>query len=295
MGLPEFRRGRALLGFMTEQEADAFIRGACVIENQNEFEAYKSKWLSANRAAKTLKPRPIWPVKHRDLPPEQQGYLKQLRAQDPFRHSFPGSDPRVQEVELRKLVAFQRNIDTEYANNLALRMKDDDRFLLETCLPLSFQQNIDITFDQAVPGVIFSSISPKLVFTGIQLTGVGGPEISVAGHSVNQPGALFLVGTQANYVQVVEFRSRCFLKNGYHRAYAALLSGRDLIPAVVMSTSDFSVTGAAGTGFFPKELLLSDAPPLLQDFHDEQLGVDVKVRSMRKVIRIRVDDFFLPR
>jgi hypothetical protein len=117
-------------------------------------------------------------------------------------------------VDLHKLVAFQKNIDIEYVHGLASKMKADDKFFLETCLPLSFQQNIDITFDQAVPGVVFSSVSPKLVFTGIQLTGVGGPELSIAGHSVNQPGALFLVGTQANYVQIVQFESRLFLKNG---------------------------------------------------------------------------------
>jgi hypothetical protein len=278
---------------MTEEEALNFIRGTCVLEGTDE-EAYKAKWLSARRAVEKLKKRSLWPIEQRDIPQEYNGYLKELCAQDAFKNTF-GANQSMRQVEIGRLVAFQRNIDIEYATELASKMKGNEKFLLETCLPLSFQQNIEVTFDQAVPAVLFSSLSPKLTFSGIQLTGVGGPELSIGGQVVQQPGALFLVGTQVNYVQAVEFHSRLFLMNGYHRAYAALLSGWTYIPAVIRQSPDFAGTGAARPGFFPRELLMSDAPPLLQDFRNDEFAADVRVRSMRKAIRIRVDDFFLPR
>ena len=102
-------------------------------------------------------------------------------------------------------------------------------------------------------------------------------------------------GTQANYVQVTRLNSRFLLKNGYHRAYAALLAGLKYLPAVVFEASDFAETGALRPGFFGRELVMSAKPPLLKDFLDDRVMLDVKIRAMRKVIRIGIDEFFIPR
>jgi hypothetical protein len=174
-------------------------------------------------------------------------------------------------------------------------MSSNDRAVLTCTLPLEFKQDVQITFDQTVPGVTFSAASPKLQLGGLQLLGVGGPEVSVGGQQVTQPGVIFLIGTQPNYVQVAHYKDRYFLKNGYHRAYAALLSNRKHIPAVVSEFDDFAGVGAINPGFFSKELLMSDAPPLLSDFLNPQFAIDVRLKPMRKIIRVRVDEFLAPR
>ncbi len=294
MGIPEFRRGRALLGFMSEQEARDFLNGLCVVQGQAEIEAHKNRCAAAAETVKGLGPRVLSPVNQRELAPSYSTYAKQLCDQPAFRQLF-GSKFALREVELEHLVCFQRYVDTEHSAELAAKMRSSDKYILESCLPLEFRQDVQVSFDQAVPGVTFSSVSPKLQFAGLQITGFGGPEITYGGQQVKQVGVLLLIGTQPNYVQVVGYNGRYFLKNGYHRAYAALLSNRKQIPAVVSESEDFAGTGALNTGFFSRELLLGDAPPLVTDFLNDRIAVDVKLKPMRKVIRVRADDFLVPR
>jgi hypothetical protein len=290
----EFRRGRALFGFMSEQDAGNFLNGLCVFQDQDEFESYKKKWAPAADSVSQLKLRVLSPVNQRELSPLHSDYVKQLTENPGFRQIFR-TDFAVREVELERVIAFQRHIDTEYAEELANKMASDDKYVMDSCLPLVFKQEVQVSFDQTVPGVTFSSVSPKLQLGGLQIIGVGGPEVTIGGQRVQQPGVIFLIGTQPNYVQVVEYESRYFLKNGYHRAYAALLSNRKQIPAVVYRAEDFATVGALNPAFFSRELLLSAAPPLLCDFLNEKIAVDVKLKPMRKILRARVDDFFAPR
>ncbi|SRR5216683_3431279 len=290
----EFRRGRALLGFMGEQDAHNFLTGICVIQDQKELDAYKEKWRHAVDLVAHIKLRTLSPVNQQELAPSYSGHAKQLTNQPAFRQLF-GANFALREVELERLIAFQRHIDSEHSAELAAKMASDDKFVLDCCLPLEFRQNLQVTFDQAVPGVTFSSVSPKLQLAGLQLAGLGGPEVTLGGQRVEQPGVLFVIGTQPNYVQVARYKNRHFLKNGYHRAYGALLSNRKHIPAVVSEFEDFAGVGAVNPAFFPRDLLMSDAPPLLPDFLHEGIAVDVRLKSMRKIIRVRVDEFLAPR
>jgi hypothetical protein len=290
----EFRRGRALLAFMSEQDTHNFLSGVCVIENQDELATYMEKWRRAADRAARIKLRALSPVNQQELPLSYSGHARQLKDQPVFRQLF-GANFSLREVELERLIAFQRYIDSEHSTELAAKMASDDKFVLDCCLPLEFRQNLQVTFDQAIPGVTFSSVSPKLQLAGLQLVGLGGPEVTIGGQRVAQPGVLFAIGTQPNYLQVARYKNRYFLKNGYHRAYAALLSNRKHIPAVVSEFEDFAGVGSLNPGFFSKELLLSDAPPLLPDFLNDEIAVDVRLKPMRKIIRVRVDEFLAPR
>jgi len=294
MTIPTFRKGRALLGFMTEQDALNFLKGVCVVEDENELQAYHAKWASVSNYVKALQPRSLSSLARTEISVENSNYIQDLVEQDLFKQMFH-INYAIREVEIERVVVFQRYIDTEYAGQLASKMKDNENFVLEACLPLEFRQALEVSFDEAVAGVTFSSLSPKLVLAGMHVVGPGGVDITVGGRPVQQPGVLFLIGTQVNYVQISQYDGRYFLKNGYHRAYAALLSGRTRIPAIVSDVQDFGEVGAMNPAFFPRELLMSEAPPVLQDFLNDEVAIDVKMRPLRRVIRIRVDDFSLPR
>jgi hypothetical protein len=203
----EFRRGRALFGFMSEQDVSNFLNGMCVIQDQGEFESYKKKWAPAAESVSQLKLRVLLPVNQRELSQLHSDYLRQLTENPGFRQVF-GTNFAVREVELERVIAFQRHIDTEYAEELANRMASDDKYVLDCCLPLVFKQELQISFDQTVPGVTFSSVSPKLQLGGLQIIGVGGPEVTIGGQRVQQAGVMFLIGTQPNYLQVVEYQNR---------------------------------------------------------------------------------------
>jgi hypothetical protein len=290
----QFRRGRALLGFMGEQDVRNFLNGACVIENQNELDVYMEEWRRAAESVSRLKLRVLSPVNQQELSLSHSDHVRQLILQPGFKQLF-GANFALREVALENLVAFQRYVDAEHSVELATTMGSDEQSVLNCCLPLQFKQDLQITYDQTVPGVTFSSVSPKLQLAGLQLLGVGGPEVTIGGQQLAQPGVLFVIGTQPNYVQVARYKDRYFLKNGYHRAYAALLANRKHIPAVVSEFEDFIGVGALNPGFFPKELLMNDAPPLVPDLLNQEIALDVKLKPMRKMIRVRVDEFLAPR
>ena len=50
-----------------------------------------------------------------------------------------------------------------------------------------------------------------------------------------------------------------------------------------------------GAGVFQPPLLLSPRPPLIDDFDDDRLAVDVDVRAMYKALRVTIEPFYVPR
>jgi hypothetical protein len=178
MDAAPFRRGRALFGFMGEQEASDFLRGTCVLQDEAEFEAGKQKWASASEAVAQMR-RPLRVLETKPISHRFDNYLQQISEQQAFKQTC-GGRCALQQIEVENLVAFQRYVDIEHATDLASKMKAGEQSVIESCLPLSFQQNLDVTFDPSVPGAVsFSSFSPKLVFTGIHISGVGGPQLKM--------------------------------------------------------------------------------------------------------------------
>src|SRR6266852_7593729 len=137
MDLPPFRSGRALLGFMAEQEALDFLRGSCVFKDEAERKSSIDKSTSASKIVSKLQRASMPLPERRPIPRQFREYLEQLSTQDAFKQSFRGKSA-IEEVEIENIIAFQRNIDTEYTAELASKMKASERFLIESCLPLNF-------------------------------------------------------------------------------------------------------------------------------------------------------------
>ena len=93
------------------------------------------------------------------------------------------------------------------------------------------------------------------------------------------------------FFEVAELRGRWFLRDGYHRAYRLLQAGVHRIPAVVIYARTVEEIGATEPWFFCEEQLFSDRPPRVIDFLDPDLVLRYERTALRKVIRIRVEQF----
>ena len=82
MDLPPFRRGCALLGFMSEQEALDFLKGTCIFENESELKSSLEKWASASKAVSELRRGSLAPPEKKEIPREVREHLEKLSAQD---------------------------------------------------------------------------------------------------------------------------------------------------------------------------------------------------------------------
>ena len=100
----------------------------------------------------------------------------------------------------------------------------------------------------------------------------------------------FFVNMGASYIQVVRYQGRSFLRDGYHRAAGLLRAGVTRIPAVVIDAPSFQFVASA-PGLFDHEVAFRDHAPKLADFWDESVSADVLQPAVRKVVRLRAEEF----
>jgi len=100
----------------------------------------------------------------------------------------------------------------------------------------------------------------------------------------------FFVTMGTSYLQVARYQGRCFLRDGYHRAAWLIRAGISQVPAVVTEAPSFQYVTPA-PGLFDHEVAFSDRPPSLADFWDDAVSADATQPVVRKVVRIRADQF----
>jgi hypothetical protein len=101
----------------------------------------------------------------------------------------------------------------------------------------------------------------------------------------------FTVGADPSFVQIAEYKSRLFLRDGYHRCYALLSGGVTRIPCIFIKVQDLREIGAGNPGTFSPDVLSSDRPPFVRDFLNDQVAVTVDDDALIKVVRIVAEEF----
>src|SRR5947209_6038036 len=116
---------------------------------------------------------------------------------------------------------------------------------------------------------------------------------TVPGASATKVQALtFFVNMGASYLQVVRYQDRYFIRDGYHRAVGLLHENIDVVPCIVIDARNFDeVVASQPQMFLPYEVLYGQRPPRLSDFWDEAVSRTVMRPAVRKVIRLRGDEF----
>ena len=89
---------------------------------------------------------------------------------------------------------------------------------------------------------------------------------------------------------VARYRGRHFLIDGYHRAAGLLRAGITTVPCVFIEAQSFEQV-VSMPGLFTYETVFADRPPRLVDFWDPEVSDDVVRPAVRKVIRVRGDEF----
>ncbi len=98
-----------------------------------------------------------------------------------------------------------------------------------------------------------------------------------------------------SYLQVVRYRGRSFVRDGYHRAAGLLKRGIDHAPCIFIEAVGFEQVGALANSFTYKTLYGDARPPCIEDFWDDSLAADVSQATVRKVIRVTGQEFVVPR
>jgi hypothetical protein len=185
------------------------------------------------------------------------------------------------QVDLASLRTFQPSVNWDYVQKLKARAPapNDPGATLRFCLPAAGSgtpQRVAVTFNPTVN--TYSIVTEHLDF---RIVG----QVQGEDPATKRKFFGFATGFGLPTLSVAHYRDMYLLKNGYHRAVALLASGHVKVPALVVETDSFQMTGAAGAGFFTIDILSSARPPLLSDFLSDA-AVDISRPKMRTVLTI---------
>lgn len=216
-----------------------------------------------------------------DIPSEYTTYLERVKSNPRFIQTTGNGNIAYafKLVEIDPLLAFQLHVSLEHAQEKVGLIETETTMeqILQECLPISVDDtNIPIggiTWHQEEGKCTGATLS----FPGLNTRLLGVPQIiPVPQQKLLMLGGLFM-GVGSPLVQIAQFEGRCFLKNGYHRAYRLRMAGITHIPAILLEAKTLDDVGLTQPGFLPMSVMKSSNPPTVGHFtNDRAYGVQTK-------------------
>jgi hypothetical protein len=273
-GLPNSFETRLLAGFLQPDEAVQILLGGNPQAAQNVPELTLA--VEARRGVVANRPafEAVNPVASTG-----RTSLDAVAMRPEVQATFNGRHWTVEWVDMRQVVAVQKEIITTGLEDRVLAAPEDEAALLELCLPTAPETaQISFNLDPDRHGITLVSPNPNL-----RLTGLG-----------RQQGAIVIgFGVPAGYVNVAHCKGRYYLCNGYHRVAGLMRAGVSIVPAIVTEAVSYG-SMALGDGIFAEEITAWSAPPLIGDFWDESVALDSFRPVHRSGFHIRADEIRLP-
>jgi hypothetical protein len=212
---------------------------------------------------------------------EARADVQRVMALPDCKAAFPEDVWTAQLVEISKIIPVEPSLDVEYAESQGNATLDpaNPMSAVKLCFNEKHPTEFRVSVNEAQKAMSVSGVNPSLEVVGLRYAqqGENGPVM-----------VSFMISPSPNIVAITHDQGRYFLLNGYHRVYRLLQSGFSHVPCMLREGD------ALGRGLFPDEVLSAPRPPLFPDFADPALGIIVPFRAVRKVVRIRPDEFFVP-
>ena len=284
------RPARALLGWMSEPEAITSLLGRNSVPT-DDLPSLRKRHASSRAAVSRLA------VKQLEDPvmSDSGRRLDEIRSRPEVAANFPGMNWRPAIVDLRLVLSFQKIIFTDGLDE-RLKAAATEEGLYELCVPRTQPSHpLGAFTDADGKGFTISSFNPNLRIAAGQISeaqvapGPGMP-------TVRMQAVTLLVFMGTSYLQVVRYRDRCFIRDGYHRAAGLLRAGIYEVPCIFIEAQSFEQVGPVQVpGTVSYEILYSQRPPFLTDFWNDEVAAEVSQPAVRKVVRIRGEEFVVPR
>ncbi len=182
-------------------------------------------------------------------------------------------------VDLRRVCGFQPIVFSDQAAERVHGIDGDDlAAIAAVALPLSSSVELPIQFDQVRQAWMVSSANPNL-----RIAGPAGPiqtpqQVPVLG---------FGVTVSASFMQVVRYRNRYFLRDGYHRAFGFLSRGIAAVPAFIRDMTAFEEMVPDPRVMLPQDSYRGPRPPVIADYLDDTVSAAVRVPAAHKMVVIQ--------
>jgi hypothetical protein len=280
--------GLSLVGFLKEEKpALHYLEHSCIPPKGFTPQILRKHWSDAQQQLGAPIPKAGTPDII-PIPALIQGYLGGVRTRREYAEAMKGKDWSFQMVEIAPLLAFQVHVLVEHAAKRCADIKDASQIseIVKLCLP----QQPEIYHVRPVvsreQGVILKC--PSLNVT-----------IGDRGYIQQAPKLQAVAGVLYSahlpFVEVARFKNRCYLKNGYHRAYGLAKLGVTHLPCVLRDVADYSGTGVRADGATLSPGLLEDQanPPTCGHFVQGR-ACQVALRKVTKFINVMWSEYLVP-
>jgi hypothetical protein len=288
-GEPVARRPvRALIGWLNEPEALSAMLGR-VPTPADDLTSLRKLHLAYQQAVQLREPYKAEEPRVDISTPE----LESVLGRPDVRSVFAGLNWKPAMVDLRKVLSFQKLISIEGLDERLSGVSEPDS-LLDLCLPR--QQStppLGAFADPDGKGFTVSSVNPNLRIAAGQVSDAlvnPSPELP----PVKMQAITLLVFMGQSFLQVVRYRDRSFVRDGYHRTAGLLKRQIYVVPCIFVEAQSFEQISAP-SGSFTYEILFGDRPPMLSDFWDDAVSREIEQVAVRKVVRVRGEEFVVPR
>jgi hypothetical protein len=117
------------------------------------------------------------------------------------------------------------------------------------------------------------------------------------GHVRQNQGSMEVVFPVSNSLQIItasKLHGTFVLRTGVHRAFLLLEAGYSRIPCLVTESAVTPLTSATVYPTFTQDALTQNRPPLLKDFLNESLFVDLPLLRTRRLMQIKATESVIP-
>jgi hypothetical protein len=286
--------GLSLVGFISDQQqAIQHLRLHCIPPEPSDSSLI-TLWQLAKQKLDGPIPNSGTPLLN-PMPPSATGYVQSLIAQPWVQEAFRFLgyvNAEFKMVEIDPLLAYQFFVDIDRSDALCSGLTTLSVIdLLPVFLPQSQPKLSDV-----LP--LSTDVSDESTSVAIKAKNLNFRQINKGIIAINQNGfESWVVGVQMYitlpFVQVVRFNGRCYLHNGFHRAYGARKAGATEIPCLFRDVTRPEDIGINPGQTFDLQLLESATPPTVGHFTQGR-AVDVILRSRSQTTHITWSESLFP-
>ncbi len=278
----KMRPAKALIGWMPERDAQTLL--AIPLTPVTPLPEHVQRVQEAHRAVRS---RPIGIDQTQllsDIGEDLRDYLATLQ-EHPCYKQYIVSGCTIRIVDLNKICALQPVVHLDYLDHsdhlkkLTQQVVQEDVLsLVKITLPIPTAE-LPVQSDQQQNAWILQCNHPDTRIVGHFTTRVElGPGLFGMGYG-------FCIALLPSFVQVVRYRGRYFLKDGYHRSLALLQRGITHIPVIFREMAESENLDIKGR--FPDETICAARPPLFPDYLRDDVAAVVSHLASQKTIMIQ--------
>jgi len=300
--MPNFESRRMLPCLWSKNSFFNFVVSECSPEELSRMQEISDFWDRSHKRFLELSQKTKFLGKNievGDIPKEYRSKFEELRDSAAFKSAFNQSAVEFKMVEIDKLIASQDMINLSYVDDLikSFPKRLDFDAVFDICL--SMEKNSSHTSELFTQKhAIYSSINTDLRFLGsvpIDPETLESTHIRTGG--LPTKAIVLLFGFGSTPINLLNYDKRMFLNNGFHRVYALRKAGVTHIPAVVQKIINPTIEmPKTYNNLMLEQILTADRLPLIGDFFDDELVIDLKIKSKRKAVKVswEIEDMIIP-